>query len=121
MLQAGTPPLYNPASMQVTISSEPKLQKFDHLFVLVAEKSRPDDEAVEALVTRAGFSGRVDESITLLTETPRKTTLIGVGKGEELSIQTLRAALYNVGKVARKHRDRKIGVRIPYRLADAGV
>ena len=121
MLQAGGPPLYNPAFMQVTISSEPKIQKFEHLFILVAEKTRPADESVEALVTRAGFSGRADESITLLTETPRKTTLIGVGKGEDLTIRTLRAALYNVGKVARKHRDRRIAVKIPYSLAGAGI
>jgi hypothetical protein len=103
--------------MQVTIASEPKVQKLDHLFVLVAEKQRPDDESVEALVRRAGFSGRADESITLLTDAPRKTTLIGVGKGEELSIRTLRTALYDVGRVAKKHRDRRIAVQIPYTLA----
>ena len=106
--------------MQVTISREPKLQKIDHLFILVAEKSRELDVvpairgAALELMTRSGFSGRSDETITALSENPRKTTLIGVGKADEFTTRALRAGLYAAGKIARKHRDHRIAVAIPY-------
>ena len=106
--------------MQVSISREPKLQKIDHLFVLVGEKSPEPDlpasirGAVAELIDRARFSGRADESITAVSENPPKTTLIGVGKTAEFSIRALRAALYNVGKVAKKQRDRRIAVVVPF-------
>ncbi|HEU4521398.1 MAG TPA: M17 family peptidase N-terminal domain-containing protein, partial [Thermoanaerobaculia bacterium] len=105
--------------MQVTISREPKFQKIDHLFVLVGEKSREVDappairEAVETLIERSGFGGRCDETISTVSTTPRKLTLIGVGKTSEFSLRALRGGLYQAGKIARKHRDHRIAVVVP--------
>ena len=103
--------------MQVTLTHDPKLQKIDHLFVLVAEKSHELDihgslrEAAEQLIERSGFTGRSDETITVVGEAPRKLTLVGTGK--DFSLRALRTALYAAGKIAKKHRDRRIAVVVP--------
>lgn len=101
--------------MDVTINNDPKWSKIDHLFVLLPEGGAPRalPESVEDTISDAGFTGRADESITILSDAPRKVTLVGLGKEEKLSIRSLRAALYSVAKVAKKHRDRAIGVVLP--------
>ncbi|HUP47574.1 MAG TPA: M17 family peptidase N-terminal domain-containing protein, partial [Thermoanaerobaculia bacterium] len=106
--------------MQVTITHEPKLQKIDHLFILAGEKSRELDlppalrKAAGELMAGSGFGGRADETLTALSDAPRKTTLIGIGKAGDFSIRTLRNALYSAGKIAGKQRDRRIAVVVPY-------
>jgi len=101
--------------MKVEIVREAKLSKIDHLFVALAEGVKPEASAVSDVVDKAikdaGFEGRSDESITILTGTPRKLTLIGIGK--KISIRAVRTALYAIGKIAKKQRDRKIDVAVP--------
>src|SRR5436853_6609080 len=101
--------------MKVEIVREAKLSKIDHLFVVLAEGVKPEATAVGDVVDKAikdaGFEGRSDESITILAGTPRKLTLIGVGK--KISIRGVRAAFYAIGKIAKKQRDKKIAVAVP--------
>ena len=108
--------------MDVTINPEPKLSKVDHLFILVPEDRKPPVSILDApsrkAIEGAGFSGRSDNSITLLATEPRKITLIGVGKSEEFHIRSLRTALYGIAKIARKQRDRRIAVVLPHALRD---
>jgi leucyl aminopeptidase len=117
--------------MRVDVSLEPKLSKLDHLFVVLSEKPR-DLELAEGLRTliadaidRSGFDGRCDESITILSDQPRKLTLVGTGKPENFSIRGLRGALFSIAKIAAKHHDRRIGValtgRLTGNLTDASV
>src|SRR6266550_2810257 len=103
--------------MEVSISREPKWSKVDHLFLLLAENAKPPKhvdlpKGVAKLIETSRFSGRSDESITLLADEPRKVTLVGLGKEDALTIRSLRAALYAVGKAARKGRDKSIAVAI---------
>jgi leucyl aminopeptidase len=98
--------------MEVLISAEPKLAKLDHLFVLLAEGDKP--RQWRKTLDDSGFGGRADESITLLGGEPRKVTLVGLGKREKLTIRGVRAAIYAVAKTAKKHRDRSIGLVLPY-------
>jgi leucyl aminopeptidase len=106
--------------MQVVISRDPKLSKIDHLFVVLAEGSRPELPVSSKAITQAfdgsGFAGRSDETITVLAGEPRKITLIGAGKEDALSTRGIRAALYRIGKIARSHRDASIAVAVPYLL-----
>src|SRR2546423_3285810 len=98
--------------MEVLINADPKLSKLDHLFVLLVEGDKP--RAWRKAVDDAGFSGRSDETITLLNGEPRKLTLVGLGKREKLTIRAVRAAIHSVAKTAKKHRDATIGVSLPY-------
>ena len=93
--------------MRVDIVREPKFQKIDHLFILLAEGDHLDVAAsVKAIakkaVAAAKFTGRKDESITMLSDQPKKVTLLGLGKKASLSIRGLRGALYSVAKIAKK-------------------
>src|ERR1041385_7444458 len=89
--------------MQVVIARDPKLSKIDHLFVVLAENSRPDlpveSKALTKLISDSGFVGRGDEGITALADEPRKITLLGAGKEESLSIRGVRGGLYKIGKI----------------------
>jgi leucyl aminopeptidase len=108
--------------MQVEISHEPKWSRVQHLFVLLAEKAKAPGtvpDGVQRAIDDSGFSGRSDESITILSGTPRKITLIGLGKEDGLTLRRLRTALYAIAKVARKHRDSSIAVAYPYTLPHA--
>src|SRR5436305_2853574 len=106
--------------MQVVIARDPKLSKIDHLFVVLAENSRPElplsSKALAKLIDGSGFVGRSDESITAVGDEPKKITLVGAGKEEALSIRGVRAALYRIGKIARAQRDGAIAVVVPYVL-----
>ena len=108
--------------MHVDINRDPKLAKSDHLFVFLAEGDREPDVApalrklVGEAVRDAGFSGRGDESVTLATKEPKRTTLIGVGKRDALSLRTMKSSLYQVGKLARKQRSENIVVIWPYTI-----
>src|ERR1700737_2109440 len=104
--------------MDVVINPDPKWSKVDHLFVLLAENDRPAgaDKRIVKAISDSGFVGRADESITVLSDAPRKLTLMGLGKRESLTIRGLRAALYSIGKTAKKARDRSIAVRLPYAI-----
>jgi leucyl aminopeptidase len=104
--------------MQVEIVREPKFQKTDHLFVLLAEggADAPLPPDVQAAVSGARFEGRGDESITLLGTQPRKITLIGLGKREKLTHRSVRAAVASVGRTSRKHRESRIALLFPYTL-----
>jgi len=107
--------------MDVTINREPKWSKIDHLFLVLAENDRRYRDlalgkAVQKTIDESGFSGRTDESITILGEEPRKITLIGAGKREKLTLRGVRGAIYSVGKTAKKQRDRSIAVAVPYLL-----
>ena len=56
--------------MKVDIARDPDLAKIDHLFVLLAESFAEDDvpKTLHKAVTAAGFSGRSEETITLLVD-----------------------------------------------------
>jgi leucyl aminopeptidase len=107
--------------MDVSISREPKWSKTDHLFLLLAEATKPPKhidlpKGVAKLIEGSRFSGRADETITILSNEaghePRKVTLVGLGKADALTIRGLRAALYAAGKIAKKQRDKNIAVAI---------
>jgi leucyl aminopeptidase len=104
--------------MQVAIEREPKLSKADHLFVLLAEGTKPDlalgGKALRKSIDDAKFGGRADESITILSGEPRKTTLVGLGKDDGLTIRGVRTALLRVAKIAKAQRDHAIVVVFPY-------
>jgi leucyl aminopeptidase len=104
--------------MEVTLTREPRYSKIDHLFVLLAEKDRPAglSKSVLLAIDDAGFSGRADESITVLSDEPRKITLVGLGKRDALTIRSVRAALYSIAKTARKLHDRSIAVNLSYSI-----
>ncbi len=107
--------------MRVDIVREPKFQKIDHLFILLAEGDHLDvAQSVKAIakkaVAAARFTGRSDESITMLSDQPKKVTLLGLGKKSSLSIRVVRGALYSVAKIAKKQRDKTIAVLFPYAL-----
>ncbi len=112
--------------MQVEISREPKWSKVDHLFILLPEKTKaPRDlslpKAVSKAISDSGFEGRSDESITLLVDEPRKVTLVGLGKEDAFSLRILRGALFTVGKIARRQRDKSIAVINPHKLPKTSV
>jgi leucyl aminopeptidase len=112
--------------MEVSISREPKWSKVDHLFLLLVENAKPPKhvdlpKGVAKLIEASRFSGRSEETITLLADEPRKVTLLGLGKEDGITIRSLRAALYAVGKTAKKQRDKTIAVAIgsaPPKLSD---
>ena len=101
--------------MNVEIVRDPKLSKIDHLFILTPEKADGDlPDAISSIATditkRSKFEGRSDETITTLHETPRKVTLIGLGK--EVSIRCVKSGLAAAAKIAQKQRDRSIAVAV---------
>ncbi len=104
--------------MQVDIARDAKLSTLDHLFVLLAEGDRPAGlpQPILDSIRASKFSGRADESLTILGGGSRKTTLIGLGKAGEVSRRGLRAALTAVGRTAGRHRDAKIAVHLGYTL-----
>jgi leucyl aminopeptidase len=110
--------------MDVTLSKEPKWSKIDHLFVLLAENDKSPKElgkSIQKLIDGSGFKGNSDETITLLSSEPRKVTLMGLGKEDAISLRLIRTALYAIGKLARKQRDRSIAVAMPYSITEVGV
>src|SRR3954451_15748052 len=106
--------------MKVEIVREAKLSKIDHLFVVLAEGVKAEgtgvSELVDGAVKDAGFEGRSDESITILSGTPRKLTLVGIGK--KVTVRAVRTAIYAIGKIGRKQSARRtsdsVRLRIPY-------
>jgi leucyl aminopeptidase len=108
--------------MKVDIARDAKLPKIDHLFVLIPEPGKPTalpdsiKGAVDKAIADAEFGGRAEESITVLSGQPRKLTLVGVGK--TASIRAMRTAMYAVGKIARKQRDRNIAVAVAMSIPD---
>ena len=105
--------------MDVSINKEPKWSKIDHLFVVLAEKEKAFPiRSLQKLYKDSAFEGRDGETITLLADEPRKVTLIGAGKKDKLTLRGIRAALYAIAKIAKKHRDRSIAVSVPYEVPD---
>ena len=102
--------------MQVEITSDAKLTKIDHLFILLAESFDPGDLPADVAdaASHAPFTGRSDESITVLAEAPRKVTLVGLGKEESLTRRGIRGAITAAGRTAKKHRDARIALLFPY-------
>jgi leucyl aminopeptidase len=97
--------------MKVEIAHDAKRSKLDHLFILAAEKADLDGLAAD-VAKRGRFEGRTDETITSLEDEPRKVTLVGLGKREDLSIRSLTKALGTVAKIAQKQRDQRIAVEV---------
>ncbi len=104
--------------MDVTINRDPKWSKVNHLFVLLAENDKAPTlpKSVAKSIDGSGFAGRSDESLTILADEPRKVTLIGLGKGDKLTIRAIRAALFSVAKTAKRLRDKSIVVVLPYAI-----
>ncbi len=107
--------------MDVSINREPKWSKVEHLFLVLAENDKhardlPLSKSVQKAVGESGFSGRSEESITILAEEPRKLTLIGAGKRDAITLRGIRSAIYTIGKMAKKQRDHSIAVGVPYTL-----
>jgi leucyl aminopeptidase len=108
--------------MEVTLHPDPKWSKIDHLFVLLAENEKQTPiKSVQKVIGRSGFIGRADETITVLSDAPGKTSLMGLGKRDAITLRSIRAALYSIGKTARKQRDRSIAVSVPAGLEDVRV
>lgn len=111
-------------ALQVEVHSKLNLSKIDHLFVLLSETNGKREfdygEEIDSLladtIKRAAFTGRSDESITILNEKPRKITLVGLGKKKPYSPRTTRTALYAVAKAARRARDQRIAVIYPHQI-----
>ena len=106
--------------MKVEIRTELSLPKITHLFALVAEKPRDASRfpaVVKKAIEDARFEGRTEESITVLGGTPRKVTLLGMGKEEAITPRALRAAIQSIAKIARRHRDTHIAVIAPRKLS----
>jgi leucyl aminopeptidase len=104
--------------MQVQISSQLKVSKLDHLFVLLAEGKHEVDlpDAVRDAIRDSKFEGRSDEVLTILAGQPRKVTLIGLGKAEAITRRSARAAVTAAGRTAKKQRDAKIALLFPSTL-----
>jgi leucyl aminopeptidase len=105
--------------MQVDIVRDPDLEKIDHLFILLAEGPLDDAEVPKSVhkpVSAAGFSGRTEEVITILAAEKRKVTLIGLGKRDALSLRSVRAGIATAGRTAKKHRDARVALSMPYTL-----
>ena len=103
--------------MEVTLNKEPQWSKIDHLFVVLGENDKQFPiKSMPRLLRDSGFKGRSEESITLLADEPRKITLIGVGEQKKLTLRAIRAAIYAIGKIAKKQRDRSIAVSVPYQI-----
>jgi leucyl aminopeptidase len=103
--------------MKVEITRDPKLSKIDHLFALVTEKPRKDDaypDAVRNAISTSDFGGRAEETITVLGDSPRKITLIGIGKGDAITLRGVRQGLFTAAKIAKKHRNANIAVVAPF-------
>lgn len=106
--------------MQVEIQKNPDFSNFDHLYVLLPEGSAPGSlqlatnivELIEPVMASARFSGRADESISLLHE-DMKITLAGLGKRNKLSRRSVRIAIRALGKTMQRHRDRRVAVAVP--------
>ena len=108
--------------MDVTLNPDPKWSKIDHLFVLLAEnEKRSPIKSVQKAISGSGFTGRADETITVLSDAPKKTSLMGLGKRDAITLRSIRAALYSIGKTARKQRDRSIAVSVPDGIEDIRV
>ena len=108
--------------MDVTLNPDPKWSKIDHLFVLLAEnEKRSPIKSVQKAISGSGFTGRADETITVLSDAPKKTSLMGLGKRDAITLRSIRAALYSIGKTARKQRDRSIAVSVPDGVEDVRV
>ncbi|HSP14624.1 MAG TPA: leucyl aminopeptidase [Thermoanaerobaculia bacterium] len=105
--------------MKVEIASEPRFRKLDHFFVLAAQNADLDGIAAD-VAARGRFEGRKDETITSLEDEPRKVTLVGLGKRDDLSIRGLTKALGTVAKIAQKQRDRRIAVEVVPSLPGIG-
>ncbi|HEY0370399.1 MAG TPA: leucyl aminopeptidase [Thermoanaerobaculia bacterium] len=105
--------------MQVDIVREPKLAKIDHLFVLLPEgASDVPWEPVKKAIHDAKFEGRSEESITILNGEPRKVTLIGLGKENNVTHRGVRGAVTSAGRIAKQHRDARIALYFPGTLPD---
>lgn len=104
--------------MQVTISRDAKLSKIDHLFVLLAEGARDAElpDVVAGAIEGSGFTGRSEETLTVLAKQPRKVTLIGLGKADALTHRGVRGAVTAAGRIAKKQRDAQIALLFPYLL-----
>ena len=105
--------------MDVTLNKDPNWSKIDHLFVVLTENDNQFPiKSMQKVVRDSGFKGRSEETITFLADGPRKVTLIGAGDKSKLSLRTIRAAIYSIGKTAKKQRDTSIAVAIPYKIPD---
>jgi len=111
--------------LQVEISTEVKLSKIDNLFVLLSEEAArnlpadlPRDirKKLAKAIAEAGFSGRVDEGITVLDDGPKKVTLMGLGPASPITHRTARSAMFGVAKISKRNRDSSIAVAFPYLL-----
>ena len=109
-------------AVQITLSNDPKLSKIGNLFILLPEgETKPEvpfdkklRERIHQAISRSGFTGRSEESVSLLGEgDPAKITLVGLGKSDAVSRRSLRAALYGVAKSARRNRDSSIALFSP--------
>src|SRR5437588_6083467 len=105
--------------MDVTLNREPKWSKIDHLFVVLAENDKQFPiKSMQKVLRDSGFKGRSEEMITVLSDEPRKITLIGVGEKKKLTLRAIRAAIFAIGKTAKKQRDKSIAVAMPYEIPD---
>ena len=104
--------------MKVDIVREPNLSKIDHLFILLAEGATAADlpDALRKYIDGTGFSGRGEESITILAADKRKVTLVGLGKRDAITLRSIRAAITGAGRTAKKQRDTHIALYLPYDL-----
>src|SRR5436190_9578023 len=107
------------AAMDVSINKDPKWSKIDHFFDVLPKNDKLFPiKAMQHVLRDSGFQGRAEEAITVLADEPRKVTLIGIGDKKKLTMRAVRAAIYAIGKTAKKQRDRSIAVAVPFAIPD---
>ncbi len=112
-------------TLNITISRELKLAGLENVYVLLAEGRKPKldlpvefDKTLKSTIKSSGFSGRRDETVSVLTASPKRLTLVGLGDAKAFTHKTLRTALRSVGSTAKHNRETKIAVVFPYTLPE---
>ena len=90
--------------MHVTISRELKLAGLENVYVFLSEGRKPKldvpsefNKVLQSTIRTSGFTGRKDETVSVLAGTPKRLTLVGLGDAKKLSHKAIRAIVRTVG------------------------
>lgn len=111
--------------MKVEVQTQFNPEKIDNLYVMLTEGSEAPLNLPESLNTllrdmieTSGFSGRSEQMVSLISDEPRKLTLVGLGKAEKLDHKVARAGFFQIAHHAQKNVDEEIAVVFPYRIGE---
>src|SRR5688572_2190981 len=116
-----------PTSTRVSVSSSPNVPlTADAVAILLPEKTKSIDErslssaeqkAAERLIAAGVARGKAKEVAADLVEAsgrkPRHMMLVGVGRAERLTTETIRQAAGALAKAARRRRVKNVAVALP--------